>query len=141
MSSHPTPLDAAHSCLCLATSKAARALARRYDAAFRPLEITNGQFSILIAVALDLPVGLADVAEALGMDRTTLTAALKPLSRRGLVTISPDPADARLRRLGLTEQGRSVVEAALPVWRQIQAEVAAQAGGSDLLHRLNRLQR
>lgn len=139
MNTRPTPFDAANFCFCLAAGKAARALARRYDEAFRPLGITNGQFSILVGVALELPVGLSELAEALGMDRTTLTAALKPLSRQGFVSITPDPRDARLRRLHLTEQGKTAVAAALPIWAKIQAEVRAQIGGIDVLNTLNRV--
>lgn len=63
------------------------------------------------------------VASLLAMDRTTLTANLKPLERRGLVTISPDPADQRSHLLALTASGREALINALPVWRQIQAEI------------------
>ncbi|HAJ19235.1 MAG TPA: hypothetical protein DCL95_04110, partial [Rhodospirillaceae bacterium] len=52
------------------------------------------------------------------MDRTTLTAALKPLQRRGLVTVQPDEKDARARRLTLTDAGRDTLKAALPIWRR-----------------------
>lgn len=139
MSTSPTPFDAATFCFCLAASKAARALARRYDEALRPIGLTNGQFSILVGVALELPVGLSELADALGMDRTTLTAALKPLDRQGLVSITPDPKDARLRRLRLTERGKDIVATALPIWAEVQADVSARSGGVDVLGMLNRV--
>src|ERR671932_1135645 len=82
-------------CLCLHTQRAARALARRFDDALRPLSLTNGQFSLLMALNRPEPPGMGAVASLLAMDRTTLTAALKPLQRRGLVEVSPDPADKR----------------------------------------------
>ena len=56
------------------------------------------------------------------MDRTTLTANLKPLERRGLVAVAVDSADKRSRRLSLTEAGRSVLAAAVPIWKRAQAE-------------------
>jgi DNA-binding MarR family transcriptional regulator len=51
------------------------------------------------------------------MDRTTLTANLKPLERRGLVTVQPDTTDRRGRRLQLTDEGRALLKQALPLWR------------------------
>src|SRR3978361_1849131 len=84
-------------CLCLHIQRAARALARRFDQALRPVELTNGQFSLLMSLNRPEPPPMAPVASLLAMDRTTLTAALKPLERRGLVEVAPDPADRRGR--------------------------------------------
>ena len=83
-------------CLCLATQRAARALARRFDDAFRSLDLTNGQFSLLMALNRPKPPTIAPLAEFLAMDRTTLTAALKPLERRGLIQVSVDPDDRQI---------------------------------------------
>src|SRR5690242_9117663 len=74
-------------CLCLHVQPAARALARRFDEALRPVDLTNGQFSLLMSLNRPAPPAMADVASLLAMDRTTLTAALKPLERRELVTV------------------------------------------------------
>src|ERR1700759_2946712 len=86
-------------CLCLHTQRAARALARRFDQALRPVGLTNGQFSLLMSLNRPVPPSMAPVAALLAMDRTTLTAALKPLQRRGLVEVAADPADRRGRLL------------------------------------------
>jgi DNA-binding MarR family transcriptional regulator len=77
-------------CLCLHVQRAARALARRFDEALRPVGLTNGQFSLLMSLNRPQAPGvpqatISSVAELLGMDRTSLTAALKPLRRRALV--------------------------------------------------------
>src|ERR1700734_2453860 len=91
-----TTLLVRDACLCLHTQRAARALARRFDEAFRPLGLTSGQFSLLMSLNRPPPApGIGAVAALLGVDRTTLTAALKPLERRGLVTVAADPADRR----------------------------------------------
>jgi DNA-binding MarR family transcriptional regulator len=66
------------------------------------------------------------------MDRTTLTAALKPLQRRGLVEVAVDPADQRGRVLVLTRVGRSVLAAAVPVWKRAHAQVEHLLVGTDL---------
>ena len=100
--SYETTLLVRDHCLCLHMQRAARAVARRFDAAFRPLNLTNGQFSLMMSLNRPAPPPLGAVASLLAMDRTTLTAALKPLERRGLVEIRPDPKDKRSRLLGLT---------------------------------------
>ena len=110
-------------CLCLHLQRAARAIARRFDTAFRALDLTNGQFSLLMSLNRPEPATMPDVANLLAMDRTTLTAALKPLERRGLVTVAVDPADRRGRRLSLTPQGQHLLAAALPIWQREHAAI------------------
>src|SRR5437899_9288577 len=92
-------LEVRDGCLCLFVQRAARALARRFDDAFRPLGLTHGQFSLLTSLNRPHPPVMGDVAALLGMDRTTLTAALKSLARRRLVHIRADEKDKRSRRL------------------------------------------
>mgnify|MGYP001809629008 FL=1 len=96
-------LEVRDSCLCLFVQRAARALARRFDEALRPVGLTNSQFSLLMALNRPDPARMRPVAGLLGMDRTTLTAALKPLQRRGLVRVAHDPEDRRNRLLSLTD--------------------------------------
>ena len=112
-------------CLCLHVQRAARALARRFDEALRPVGLTNGQFSLLMSLNRPEPPGMGPVASLLAMDRTTLTAALKPLERRGLVKVSPDPADRRSRRIGLTRKGRTLLARAVPIWEHAHLKVEA----------------
>ena len=110
-------------CLCLHAQCAARALGRRFDDAFRPLGLTNGQFSLMMSLNRPEPAGFGSVAALLSMDRTTLTAALKPLARRGWVKIDVDRQDRRVRRIALTAAGRTLLLHALPVWQRTHAEL------------------
>ena len=110
-------------CLCLHMQRAARNLARIFDDVLRPLDLTNGQFSLLMSLNRPYPPGMKDVASLLAMDRTTLTAALKPLERRGLVVIEPDPQDKRSRLLSLTPEGHQLLNKAFPLWQQTHAEI------------------
>lgn len=120
-----TTLHVRDHCLCLHTQRAARALARYFDEAFRPLELTNGQFSLLMALNQPAPPPIGRLARFLAMDRTTLTAALKPLERRGLVSVSPAPNDKRSRVMALTPAGRRLLARAVPLWTQHHARVEA----------------
>jgi len=130
-----TTLQVRDSCLCLHVQRAARALARRFDDAMRPLGLTNGQFSLMMSLNRPEPPGMAAVASLLGMDRTTLTAVLKALRRRGLVKVTADPADGRARLMTLTAKGRRLLARAVPVWRNTHTAVEAllRDGDSDRL--------
>lgn len=126
-----TTLQVRDTCLCLHTQRAARALARRFDEALRPAGLTNGQYSLLMALNGPEPAPIGRVAALLGMDRTTLTAALKPLVQRGLAEVSADPDDGRVRRLALTPAGGDCLAAALPLWTQAHAALEAELQPAD----------
>jgi DNA-binding MarR family transcriptional regulator len=118
-------------CLCLHVQRAARALARRFDDAFRPLGLTNGQFSLLMSLNRPEPASIGAVAALLAIDRTTLTANLKPLAKRGLVRVTVDPADRRGRRLTLTPAGRAALAAAVPIWKRTHAAMERRLARSN----------
>jgi DNA-binding MarR family transcriptional regulator len=131
-----TTLRVRDTCLCLHVQRTARALARRFDDVMRPLGLTNGQFSLLMSLNRPAPggmgsAGMGSVAALLAMDRTTLTAALKPLERRGLVVVSVDPADRRGRLLTLTPAGVAVLADAVPLWKVAHEAVDRHLGSSD----------
>jgi len=107
-------------CLCLHIQRAARAVGRRYDDVLRPMQLTNGQFSLLVSLNRAEPPSIGSVAALLAMDRTTLTANLKPLERRGLVKVAVDAADRRSRLMSLTPAGRALLAAAIPLWKRAQ---------------------
>jgi len=122
---YETTLLVRDSCLCLHVQRAARALARRFDEALRPVNLTNGQFSLMMSLNRPKPAGMTAVASLLAVDRTTLTAALKPLERRGLIKVTADPADRRSRLLTLTKKGRGLLARAVPIWEDTHRKVEA----------------
>src|SRR5580692_1266896 len=119
-------------CLCLHVQRAARTLGRRFDDALRPFGLTNGQFSLLMSLNRAEPPPMSPVAALLAMDRTTLTAALKPLERRGLVEIRPVAGDKRSRVLKLTDEGKKLLASAVPVWKSMHEEIERESPGADL---------
>ena len=130
-----TTLFVRDTCLCFHLQRAARVLARRFDDALRPLGLTSWQFSLLMALNQPSPPSIGSVACVLGADRTTVTAALKPLQHRGLVTIGVDADDRRSRRLKLTRAGCTLLARAVPIWRRSHAKIdrLLPRGGSDRL--------
>jgi DNA-binding MarR family transcriptional regulator len=119
-------------CICLHTQRAARALARRFDEALAPVNLSSGQFSLLTSLHRRAAPSIGEVAELLAMDRTTLTANLKPLTRRGLVKIAIDRDDRRSRLLELTAAGRRVLVKAVPIWRRTHGEVDQRLPAAQL---------
>ena len=119
------------SCLCLHVQRAARALARRFDEVLRPVQLTNGQFSLLMSLNRKEPPGMSAVASLLAMDQTTLTAAVKPLQRRGLLKITANPKDRRARAMTLTAKGRALLARAVPIWKKTHAEIEESLSDCD----------
>ena len=131
MISYETTHHVRDHCLCLHAQRTARSLARRFDEVLRPLGLTNGQFSLLISLNRPEPAAMAPVAKLLGMDRTTLTAALKPLQRRGLLEVVADQGDKRSRLLKLTRAGHALLKKAVPIWERTHAEIDRVLAGHD----------
>ena len=135
---NPTAADIYAACVCLGVQRAARGVARRYDEALKPLGLTSGQFSILSSMLRDSSEPIGALAELLGQERTTLTRNLRPLEAAGWIDAQPDAKDARVRRVRLTDKGRELVCAAIPIWRSAQRDSNARLGeaGWDALRPL-----
>lgn len=123
-----TTLHVRDHCLCLAAQRAARALARRFDEALKPTGITSGQFSLLMSLNRPEPPTIGSVASLLAMDRTTLTANLKPLERRRMLELVTDAKDRRSRRIRLLDAGMAALNSALPIWVATHGAIDAEVG-------------
>ncbi|TZG26227.1 MarR family winged helix-turn-helix transcriptional regulator [Sphingomonas montanisoli] len=132
MSKRPVPFETTihvrDHCLCLHVQRAARMLARHFDQALKPLGLTNQQFSLLMALNRPGSTPMGPLAHLLGMDRTSLTAALKPLERRGLLAIAVSQSDKRARQLTLTPDGEALLARAVPIWVEHHGAIEAAMG-------------
>jgi DNA-binding MarR family transcriptional regulator len=137
--SHEPDLFECGQCLCLASRRAARALTRAFDRRLRPHGIRTTQFSILTMLLVRGPLPVGELAEHLGVERTTLTRNLALIEEAGWVDIRPGE-DARSRVVAATKKARAAVTAALPAWRKAQQAAAAAVGrgGVEALHALAR---
>lgn len=131
------PLETVHhvrdTCLCLHTQRAARAVARHFDRAMAPAGLTNGQFSLMMVLSGPEPKPHARVAAFLAMDRTSVTAMVKPLERRGWIEVRVDEKDRRGRLLTLTDAGRAALARAVPIWKREHAAVEAALAEPEAL--------
>jgi DNA-binding MarR family transcriptional regulator len=114
-------------CTCAGPRKAARVVTQIYDAALQPTGLKATQFTLLATLSKRGDLPLTRLAEALVMDRTTLTRILKPLTGKGFVRVGQDE-DQRVRRIGLTDVGRNCLDEALPQWRKAQSRLIEELG-------------
>ncbi len=115
-------------CACFKVRQASRQITKAYGETMRPLGLKATQFTMLTAAALsDGRVSLTDLAEKLGMDRSTFSRNLGPLEREGLVELC-DGGFGRARAVRLTEAGWERYGEAVPRWRGAQDNLKAALG-------------
>lgn len=126
-------------CTCASVRRAARRLTRLYDEALRPVGLRLTQFSILNVVSRTGTPDMSELADALDMERTTLTRNLRPMLAAGWLAVRPG-RDRRRRRVAITDAGRAMLEGARPTWRAVELRIRAELGEAVVneLHRLNR---
>jgi DNA-binding MarR family transcriptional regulator len=130
--SYETAQMIGNSCVCLRVQRAGRAVARHFDEAFRPLGLSNGQFSLLMQLNRPTPLTVGGLAEELAMDRTTTTKNLKPLERRELLKVRRDEDDPRVKRITLTNAGRALLAKAVEHWQAANDAIAASLSEAEL---------
>jgi DNA-binding MarR family transcriptional regulator len=118
-------------CACGRLRRATRALTQLYDDLMAPSGLRVTQFSLLGALARGGTARIADLADALLLDRTALSRTLDPLVVRGLVSIVSG-RDARTREVSLTRAGAKALRAAQPHWKRAQIQVANKLGSDRL---------
>jgi len=124
-------------CTCLRMRRATRRVTQLYDHALEPSGLTVNQFGLLgylhgASFAPAHASSIGTIAEWLGMDPTTLNRNLKPLLAKGMVKNAADPADGRVRIVAITDKGLRTLRAALPRWREAQAEVEKAIGPKSM---------
>jgi DNA-binding MarR family transcriptional regulator len=131
MISERPDISALHGCACYQVRRLSRQITQAYDRHLSACGLTTTQFALLTAVNTNGPVAVTGLAEALGMDRTTLTRLIKPLEREGLVMIAPSK-DRRIRVVALTAGGRDRFERAIPHWKDAYRELRDRIGRERL---------
>jgi DNA-binding MarR family transcriptional regulator len=116
-------------CFCLQSRMTARAVTRRYNAVLAPLGLEVTEFSLLGAIAYGRARSIAEIAERLAFERTTLVRNLKRMAERGL--IAQADGGGRAVRYVLTKAGETALRQALPLWRKAQKVVERRLAAHD----------
>jgi len=122
-----------HSCMGMRVRRAARVVANHYDKHLKPAGLKGTQFTLLNTIFMNPAASIGQLADILGLDRTTLNRNLKPLEGKGLIR-SGSGKDPRTRTLKLTKEGTKTLQNALPHWLDAQSGVV-----ETLEHRIKRL--
>jgi len=120
-------LSAMENCICFNLRWVTRAVTQFFDAEIRRHGIRPTQTPILGALQARSGLGMAELSDWLGMERTTLVRNLRPLQRDGLVRITGGGRGGRVE-LAITEKGRKALAKMLPAWRAAQDEVVRTLG-------------
>jgi DNA-binding MarR family transcriptional regulator len=130
MTKEPTREDlaaAVDACACFQLRRASRAMTQLYDAALQPTGLRSTQFVLLAVLRIEEPVGLTRLAQALGMERSTLARNLIPLEKSDLVERLAG-GSRRGNVLRLTRTGRQALADAVPHWAAMQDAFAGGFG-------------
>lgn len=117
----------ATSCTCAKLRRSARIVSALYDEALMPSGLSVAQFGLLRTLERTGPCSLTALAEASGLDRTTLNRNLRPLQEAEMVA-SASGTDQRARIVQITDRARAAMRVAVPHWRAAQARIDAALG-------------
>jgi len=124
-----TPAD--DPCSCFYLRRAARLVTRQYADAMKPTGLKSGQFSIIASLVLKGTQSITELAESMGLERTSLSRILRPLEKDGLISISEEQ-EKRRRFVEITKHGRATYKKALPLWNKAQSQYKNQMGERDM---------
>jgi DNA-binding MarR family transcriptional regulator len=127
----PTTLTPVEVCHCMAVRQAARWISQLYDQQLAGCGLTSTQYAVLSHLQRAGPASVAQVAETMVMDRTTLTRNVAPLERDGLVKTTGAEGDRRRKVLTVTPAGTQRLAAARPLWRKAQAAFERHFGADQ----------
>src|SRR5882724_11782799 len=115
-------------CACFDLRRATRAVSRMYDDFLRDAGLNITQFSMLRLIFAEKQLSISTLGRYMVMDRTSITRALAPLERDGLIHSRPG-TDKRIRVVSVSHKGRRLAEGAEPRWRQAQEALLQMIGG------------
>jgi DNA-binding MarR family transcriptional regulator len=124
-------------CTCITLRSAARKITAFYDEALAPLGLGVAQFSLLRKVERKGSISLTELASLAELDRSTVGRNVKVLEKAGLLRFTSGE-DQREARVMLTDKGREVLAASIPLWARAQADITARIG-EDALSALRRV--
>ncbi len=117
-------------CYCICLRRATNQITEYYNQVLQPIGLTLNQFSLIGSLANLHTSTISELADYVGLERTTLTRTLKPLMKQGLIEDTSAPG-TRSRALCLTHAGKQALRQGLPLWKQAQAEVRARLGEQE----------
>jgi DNA-binding MarR family transcriptional regulator len=129
MSVMKTPFE--DPCSCFYLRRAARIVTRQYAETMKAAGLKSSQFSILAMLTTHGELTITELADKMGLERTSMSRTLHPMEKDGLISVS-DELDNRRRYITLTKQGQATFKKALPLWNKAQQQFTEQLGAEDM---------
>ncbi|MDP1931284.1 MAG: MarR family winged helix-turn-helix transcriptional regulator [Gammaproteobacteria bacterium] len=123
-----TPLESP--CNLFFLRRATLAVSRQYNAALKSSGLQVTQFSVLFILHVSGPLSITELANKMGLDRTSMSRNLMPLQQQGLVSVS-DEGWHRTRDVAITTAGEKILKKVLPMWRKAQTAFIEHMGQAD----------
>jgi DNA-binding MarR family transcriptional regulator len=134
MTEEPFPRSPAQElgpCICAQVRRVARKLSSLYDTFLSPEGLTITQYSLLANIGRAGELSHSVLAEKVGMDRTTLTRNLRPLTRAKWVAAASGK-DRRQHLLQVTAAGKRKLVRSWPLWEEAQRQLLSQIGSQSM---------
>jgi DNA-binding MarR family transcriptional regulator len=132
----PPPSPGPAGCSSQKVRRLSRRVSQHFDHIVAGAGVKTTQYSLLSHVLRLGPVRPGELAQAMGLEASTLTRNLQSLVAAGWVSVEPGTDDERSRLVSLTREGRHKHKAAQRVWREAQAAFNARLG-EELVARLH----
>ncbi len=117
-------------CACFTLRKTTRMVTQQYDDALRPSGLRTTQYSLLVTISRNEPIGVTDLAAKMGMDQTTVTRNVRILISQGFLIGAPG-RDRRRRLLSLTSLGQQKLADVQPLWCEAQSRFLQKLGDAE----------
>ena len=117
---------------------------RDFAEATRAYDMSPGWVGLMVLIRHNPGLTQSRLAQAIGIDRSTLVNSLDRLEGRGLVLRSASPLDRRANLLQLTSAGEQLLSDIMPLIAAHEARLKAQLGEEDarlFLRMLDRLEK
>lgn len=118
-------------CICAQVRRVARKLSSLYDTFLSPEGLTITQYSLLANIGRAGELSHSVLAEKIGMDRTTLTRNLRPLTKAKWVAAASGK-DRRQHLLQVTAAGKRKLVRSWPLWEEAQRQLLSQIGSQSM---------
>jgi DNA-binding MarR family transcriptional regulator len=98
---------------------------RRFAARLEKLQLTPRMWGAMNVLDAEGPITQHALGRSIGMDPSTMVAALDELEARGLVERRPHPSDRRAHALHMTDEGRRTLRRGRELAKQAHNELLA----------------
>jgi DNA-binding MarR family transcriptional regulator len=103
----------------VAVAKATHVIGKALAEALKPLDLKPAQLDMMMNIHRHPGLSQQELAERLIVGRSNITMLMPALVSRGVVARDGDKKDKRIQRLTLTDEGRTLLFLALPIYSQL----------------------